>query len=96
MKINRWGTYAGCAAFLLIAAGPAVAGEPVATTATATAATAAPVSVLALALNDIRAEQRRAVQQSARRALAGLRSETLAALGQGGTDGTSASVQAKP
>lgn len=81
------------AAVLLAASAAAQAGEPATPQ---DAAATAPVSVLDQAISDIRVEQRRAMQQAARVALAGLRSETRTALSQGATAGGSASVQARP
>lgn len=56
----------------------------------------ASASVLDQAINDIRSEQRKAMQQAARVALASLRSETQTALSQGATGSASASVHARP
>ncbi len=94
MKTKEPGQYAGfvAAALMLVASGLATAAKPGSVTTQA----AAPASVIEQALNNIRAEQRHAVRQAARHALAAQRSETQAALSQGGTVSASTSVQAKP
>ncbi|MDP9142048.1 MAG: hypothetical protein M3O62_14810 [Pseudomonadota bacterium] len=94
MKTKELGQYAGLAAatLMLAASGLATAAKPAGlTTRAATSAT-----VIEQALNNIRAEQRHAVRQAARHALAEQRSQTQAALSQGGTVSASTSVQAKP
>lgn len=95
MNTKELGVAVGRAAavLMLAATGLANAGAPAGAS---DKLRAEPASVLTQALNDIRAEQRQAVQQAALRALAGLRSETLAALSNGGTVSASTSVQTKP
>ncbi len=94
MKTKESGRYAGlaAAALMLAASGLAMAAKPGGVTTKA----ATPATVIDQALNSIRAEQRNAVHQAARRALAEQRSQTQAALSQGGAVSASASVQARP
>jgi hypothetical protein len=94
MQTKELGQYAGLAvaAMLLAASGIATAARPAGTAAKAVE----PATVIEQALNNIRTEQRHAVRQAARHALAEQRSQTQAALSQGGAVSASTSVQAKP